>query len=115
MAVFRAMPVCPRSARLWISVSSVSAILDAAALKGSTSVPGLHVEPTRRERQVLNVLHRSPYALHHEQLAALVWSEPDRTYDVRSVLHRLRRKLFASGWAIPLSPKGQGIRLVTMG
>jgi DNA-binding response OmpR family regulator len=75
-------------------------------------VPGLEIELTRRERQVLNVLHRSPYALRHEQLAALVWSEPDRTHDVRSVLYRLRRKLMNSGWAIPFQLKGKGVRLV---
>jgi hypothetical protein len=75
-------------------------------------VPGLDVELTRRERQLLNVLHRSPYALRHQQLAALVWSDPDRTHDVRSALYRLRRKLLTSGWAIPVPPKGKGVRLI---
>jgi hypothetical protein len=106
----RDCPCC--AARLWISIPSVGAILDAAALRGGTTVPDLEVELTRRERQVLNVLHRFPYALRHEQLAALVWSEPDRTHDVRSVLYRLRRKLRNSGWAIPFPPKGHGVRLV---
>jgi hypothetical protein len=106
----RECPCC--AARLWISIPSVGEILEAATLKGSVSVPDLDVELTRRERQVLNVLHRSQYALRHEQLAALVWSEPDRTHDVRSVLYRLRRKLLNSGWAIPFPPKGKGVRLV---
>jgi DNA-binding winged helix-turn-helix (wHTH) protein len=107
---FRECPCC--AARLWISIPSVGETLEAAALRGSASVPGLDIELTRRERQVLNVLHRSPYALRHEQLAALVWSEPDRTHDVRSVLYRLRRKLMNSGWAIPFQLKGKGVRLV---
>jgi DNA-binding winged helix-turn-helix (wHTH) protein len=105
----RECPCC--ATRLWISVPSVGAILDAVALKDA-NLPDLNVELTRREQQVLNVLHRSPYALRHEQLAALVWSEPDRTHDVRSVLYRLRRKLQTSGWVIPFPPKGQGVRLV---
>ena len=104
----RECPCC--SARLWISVPSVSAILDSAALRGRSTVPYLNVELTRRERQVLNALHRSPYALRHAQLAALVWSEPDRTNDVRSALYRLRRKLRDSGWVIPFSNGGRGIR-----
>ena len=105
----RECPCC--AARLWISVPSVGAILDAVALKDA-NLPDLDVELTRREQQVLNVLHRSPYPLRHEQLAALVWSEPDRTHDVRSVLYRLRRKLRTSGWLIPFPPKGRGVRLV---
>jgi hypothetical protein len=107
---YRECPCC--DARLWISVPSVGAILDAAVASGATSVPDLDIELTRREQQVLNVLHRSPYPLRHEQLAALVWSEPDRTHDVRSVLYRLRRKLRTSGWLIPFPPKGRGVRLV---
>jgi len=51
-------------------------------------------------------------ALGKAQHAALVWSEPDRTHDVRSVLYRLRRKLRTSGWLIPFPPKGRGVRLV---
>src|SRR5206468_12167012 len=78
---------------------------------GAARVPDLDIELTRREQQVLNVLHRSPYPLRHEQLAALVWSEPDRTHDVRSVLYRLRRKLRTSGWLIPFPPKGRGYAL----
>jgi hypothetical protein len=107
---YRECPCC--DARLWVSVPSVGAILDAAAAIGAVSVPDIDVVLTRREQQVLNVLHRSPYPLRHEQLAALVWSEPDRTHDVRSVLYRLRRKLRTSGWLIPFPPKGGGVRLV---
>jgi hypothetical protein len=107
---YRECPCC--AARLWISVPSVGAILDAAAASGAGRVPDLDIELTRREQQVLNVLHRSPYPLRHEQLAALVWSEPARTHDVRSVLYQLRRKLRASGWLIPFPPKGRGVRLV---
>jgi hypothetical protein len=107
---YRECPCC--EARLWISVPSVGAILDAAAASGAARVPDLDIELTRREQQVLNVLHRSQYPLRHEQLAALVWSEPDRTHDVRSVLYRLRRKLRTSGWLIPFPPKGRGVRLV---
>ena len=107
---YRECPCC--DARLWISVPSVGAILDAAAATGAARVPDLDIELTRREEQVLSVLHRSPYPLRHEQLAALVWSEPDRTHDVRSVLYRLRRKLRTSGWLIPFPPKGRGVRLV---
>ena len=107
---YRECPCC--DGRLWISLPSVSAILDAAAGTGVARVPDLDVELTRREQQVLNVLHRSPYPLRHEQLAALVWSEPDRTHDVRSVLYRLRRKLRNSGWVIPFPARGRGVRLV---
>jgi len=106
----RECPCC--AARLWISVLSVGAIVDAASATGAVRVPNLDVELTRREQQVLNVLHRSTYALRHGQLAALVWSEPDRTHDVRSVLYRLRRELQTSGWVIPFPPRGQGVRLV---
>jgi hypothetical protein len=105
----RECPCC--GARLWISLPSVGAILDAAS-SGGCSVPDLQVELTRRERQVLNVLHRSSGALRYRQLAGLVWSDPDRTHDVRSVLYELRRKLRNSGWAIPLPAKGKGVRLV---
>lgn len=105
----RECPCC--AARLWISLPSVGAILDAAS-SGGCRVPDLQVELTRRERQVLNVLHRSSGALRHRQLAGLVWSDPDRTHDVRSVLYELRRKLRNSGWAIPLPAKGKGVRLV---
>jgi DNA-binding winged helix-turn-helix (wHTH) protein len=107
---FRECPCC--AARRWIGIPSVGEILEAATLKGSVSVPDLNVELTRRERQMLNVLHRSQCALRYEQLAALVWSEPDRTHDVRTVLYRLRRKLQNSGWSIPFPPKGKGVRLV---
>ena len=107
---YRECPCC--DARLWISVPSAGAILDAAAALGAGRVPDLDIELTRREQQVLNVLHRSQSPLRHEQLAALVWSEPDRTHDVRSVLYRLRRKLRTSGWLIPFPPKGRGVRLV---
>jgi len=107
---YRECPCC--DARLWISVPSVGAILDAAAALGAGRVSDLDIELTRREQQVLYVLHRSPHPLRHEQLAALVWSEPDRTHDVRSVLYRLRRKLRTSGWLIPFPPKGRGVRLV---
>jgi DNA-binding winged helix-turn-helix (wHTH) protein len=97
---------------LWIGFPSVGAILDAATLDRVSNLPDLEVELTRRERQVLSVLHRSSYALRHGQLAALVWSDPDRTHDVRSALYRLRRKLRNSGWAIPFPVKGNGVRLV---
>ena len=106
----RECPCC--AARLWISVPSVGVILDTTAHKDAANVLDLDLDLTRREQQVLNVLHRSCYALRHEQLAALVWSEPDRTHDVSSVLYRLRRKLRASGWVIPFPPRGQGVRLV---
>lgn len=106
----RECPCC--GARLWIGFPSVGAILDATTLDRLSNVPGLEVELTRRERQVLNVLHRSPYALRHGQLAALVWSDPHRTREVRSVLYRLRRKLRDSGWAISFPAKGNGVRLV---
>ncbi len=103
-------PCC--DARLWIGVPAVAALLQAAALAGASRVPGLDVALTRRERQVLAVLHRAPTALRSEQLAALVWSDPYRTHDVRTVLHRLRRKLRGSGWSIPTAPRGGGLRLV---
>jgi len=103
-------PCC--AARLWIGVPSIAALLEAAALAGASGVPDLDVELTRRERQVLAVLHRASSALRSEQLAALVWSDPYRTHDVRTVLHRLRRKLRGSGWSIPTAPPGGGLRLV---
>jgi DNA-binding winged helix-turn-helix (wHTH) protein len=106
---FRECPCC--GTQLWITIPSVGEVLDAANDRGC-SVPGLNVELTRRERQVLNTLHRSPYALRHAQLAALVWSDAHRTNDVRSVLYQLRRKLRASGWAIPFPPSGEGVRLM---
>jgi hypothetical protein len=106
----RDCPCC--GAQLWINVPSVGAILDAVTLDGGCSVPDLDVELARRERQVLNVLHRSQYALRHEQLAALVWSDRNRTHEVRSVLYRLRCKLRNSGWAIPFPAEGKGVRLV---
>ena len=88
------------------------AILDTVAGNAASDVPNLDVDLTRRERQLLNVLYRSQYALRHRQLAALVWSDPDRTHDVRTGLNRLRRKLRDSGWTIPVPPNGQGVRLV---
>jgi len=106
----RECPCC--AARLWISIPSVAEILEASASRDGCTVPDLEVELTRRERQILNVLHRSPYALRHQQLAALVWSDPDRTHEVRSTLYRLRRKLVHSGWAIPVPERGKGVRLV---
>jgi len=95
-----------------MSLPSVGAILDAAYRLGRCDVPDLGVELTRREQQVLNVLHRAPYPLRHRQIAALVWSDPDRSHDVRSALYRLRAKLRGSGWAIPFPSKGKGVRLV---
>jgi hypothetical protein len=106
----RECPCC--TARLWISIPTVGAILESAALRGACPVPGLDIQLTQRERQLLNVLHRSQYALRHQQLAALVWSDPDRTHDVGATLYRLRRKLLGSGWAIPCQPRGNGLRLV---
>jgi len=106
----RECPCC--GARLWMSLPSVGAILDAAYRLGRCDVPDLGVELTRREQQVLNVLHRAPYPLRHRQIAALVWSDPDRSHDVRSALYRLRAKLRGSGWAIPFPSKGKGVRLV---
>ena len=105
----RECPCC--GARLWVSIPSVAEILETAANYGCP-VPDLEAALTRRERQVLNLLHHSPYALRHGQLAALVWSESTRTHDVRSVLFRLRRKLQATGWTIPFPPRGQGVRLI---
>jgi hypothetical protein len=87
-------------------------ILDAAAGSELSCVPDLRL--TRRERQLLNVLHRAPYALRHSQLAGLVWSDPDRGHDVRSTLYRLRAKLRGSTWAIPVPPHGNGVRLVRL-
>jgi len=109
METLRECPCC--GARQWISMPSVGAMLDAAN-DCACIVPGLNVELTRRERQVLNMLHRSPYPLRHGQLAGLVWSDSDRTHDVRSVVYQLRRKLRNTGWAIPFSARGRGIRLV---
>lgn len=106
----RECPCC--YARLWISVPSVGMLLEIAALNDKTYGPGLDAVLTRRERQVLNVLRSSPYPLRAGQLAALVWSDPHRTHDVRSALHRLRNKLRDSGWAIPFAEKGGGVRLV---
>jgi hypothetical protein len=108
----RKCPCC--CARLWISVPTVGAILDGAASSERSSVPDLRVRLTRRERQVLTVLHRAPYPLRHSQLAALVWSDPDRGHDVRSTLYRLRAKLRGSRWAIPVPPHGDGVRLVPL-
>ena len=110
METQRECPCC--GARLWIAMPSVGAMLDAAN-DYACSVPGLDVELTRRERQVLNILHRSRYPLRHGQLAGLVWSDSDRTHDVRSVVYQLRRKLRNTGWTIPFSARGRGIRLVT--
>ena len=106
----RQCPCC--NARLWISVPPVGAILDAVARSGFSSVPDLNVQLTRRERQLLNVLHAAPWPLRHNQLAALVWSGADRGHDVRSTLYRLRAKLRGSQWSIPLQPPRQGLRLV---
>jgi hypothetical protein len=106
----RDCPCC--GAWLWISVPPVGTILDTVAQNAASNVPDLDVGLTRRERQLLNVLYRSSYALRHLQLAALVWSDPDRTHDVRSVLCRLHRKLRHSQWAIPFPPQGDGVRLV---
>jgi len=78
----------------------------------ASDIPNLDVDLTRRERQLLNVLYRSHDALRHRQLAALVWSDPARTHDVRTGLYRLRRTLRDSGWTIPVPPNGQGVRLV---
>jgi hypothetical protein len=105
----RECPCC--NARLWISIPSVGAILDTVAHSARSSVPDLDVDLTRRERQLLNVLHRAQFPLRHRQLAALVWRDCDRTHDVRSVLYRLRGKLRGSGWTIPIPPNGQGVRL----
>jgi DNA-binding response OmpR family regulator len=96
---------------LWISIPSVAAVLETANDR-ACSVPDLEIELTRRERQILDVLYRSPHPLRHRQLAALVWSEPDRTHGVRTVLHRLRRKLRDSSWSIPFPARGKGVRLV---
>src|ERR1700716_2697683 len=49
----RECPCC--SARLWISVPSVGAILDTVAHSARSGVPDLDVDLTRRERQLLNV------------------------------------------------------------
>lgn len=106
---YRECPCC--NARLWITLPSVAEIIDSATDSGC-NVPDLDVELTRRERQVLNVLYRSRRALRHRQLAGLVWSDPDRTHDVRTVLYRLRRKLRNSGWDIPVPTGGKGICLV---
>jgi len=107
---YRECPCC--GARLWMSLPSVGAILDAAYRLGHCDVPDLGVDLTRREQQVLNVLHGAPYPLRHGQIAALVWSDPDRGHDVRSTLYRLRAKLRGSGWAIPFPPTGKGVCLV---
>lgn len=109
----RECPCC--GARLWISVPSVGTLLDAAALEGDTGASDLEILLTRRERQVLNVLRTSRYPLRARQVAALIWSDPHRTHDVRSALYRLRTKLRGSGWAIPFPEKGGGIRLVRLG
>ena len=109
----RECPCC--GARLWISVPSVATLLDAAALEGDTGASDLEILLTRRERQVLNVLRSSRNPLRAGQLAARIWSDPDRTHDVRSALYRLRYKLRNSNWAIPFAENGRGIRLVRLG
>ena len=86
----------------------------AAALEGDTGASDLEILLTRRERQVLHVLRTSRYPLRPRQVAALIWSDPHRTHDVRSALYRLRTKLRGSGWAIPFPEKGGGIRLVRL-
>jgi hypothetical protein len=110
---FRECPCC--GARLWISVPSVGALLETGPFEDDTGAPDLDLVLTRRERQVLNVLRRSRYPLRAEQLAALIWSDPHRTHDVRSALYRLRYKLRNSAWAIPFPQRGRGIRLVSVG
>jgi hypothetical protein len=97
---------------LWIALPTVGELLESVVLDGTGGVPDLDVDLTQRERQVLGVLHRSPYPVRYGQLAALVWSDPDRTHDVRSTLYRLRAKLRGSAWAIPIPPRGQGVRLL---
>ena len=97
---------------LWISVPPVGTILDLAASSGLSNVPDLRVRLTRRERQLVDVLHRADYQLRHSQLAALVWSDPNRGHDVRSTLYRLRAKLRGSPWTITIPPHGEAVRLV---
>jgi hypothetical protein len=109
----RECPCC--GARLWINVPSVGTLLGAAALEGDTGASDLELLLTRRERQVLHVLRTSRYPLRARQVAALIWSDPHRTHDVRSALCRLRTKLRGSSWAIPFPEKGGGIRLVRLG
>ena len=106
----RQCPCC--NARLWISVPSVGIILDAVARSGFSSVPDLDVELTRRERQLLNVLHAAPWPLRSDQLAALVWSDAHRRHEVRSTLYRLRVKLRGTPWSIPIQSSRLGLRLV---
>src|ERR1700716_3465756 len=55
----RECPCC--SARLWISVPSIGAILDTVAHSARSGVPDLGVDLTRRERQLLNVLTAHSY------------------------------------------------------
>ena len=109
----RECPCC--AARLWISVPSVGMLLETAAFEGEPLAPDLDAVFTRRERQVLNILRSSRYPLRAGQLAALIWSDPHRTHDVRSALYRLRNKLRNSSWAIPFPEKGRGVRLVRVG
>jgi hypothetical protein len=109
----RECPCC--GARLWVSVPPVGVLLESATLEDSTGVSDLDEVLTRRERQLLNVLRNSRYPLRAGQLAALIWSDPDRTHDVRSALYRLRYKLRNSSWAIPFAENGRGIRLVRLG
>ncbi len=110
---FRECPCC--GARLWVSVPPVGVLLESDTVEDGTGVSDLDEVLTRRERQLLNVLRNSRYPLRAGQLAALIWSDPDRTHDVRSALYRLRYKLRNSSWAIPFAENGRGIRLVRLG
>lgn len=108
--------VCERAVRLLddggLAPSRFDYSLDAVARSGFSSVPDLDLELTRRERQLLNVLHAAPWPLRSDQLAALVWSDAHRSHEVRSTLYRLRVKLRGTPWSIPIQSSRQGLRLV---
>lgn len=105
----RECPCC--GARLWITIPTAGQQLEHVA-PDCKALSDLNTVLARRERQVLGVLHEAARPLDHEQIAALVWADADRTHDVRTVLHRLRHKLRGSAWSIPVTRGGAGVRLV---